>query len=154
MGVQAGSKQKVPHCSPCTSQGWGPTHLEGRLDGTVQGVQGLLISIGCHCHYQVQDGESAAEKDTQLQMLTVALRPDQAGTPAVSHIKSTMVENPTQDNALVLLTRSTPGVLPISSSSKVLPGELRTLRTGQLCTGFLQESTHHLQGRHREQDQN
>lgn len=64
--VQAGSKQKVPHCSACTCQGWGPTHLEGRLDGTVQGAQGLLISIGCHCHYQVQDGESAAEKDTQL----------------------------------------------------------------------------------------
>lgn len=83
----------------------GPTHLEGRLDGTVQGVQGLLISIGCHCHYQVQDGESAAEKDTQLQ-LTVALHPDQAGTPAASHIKSTMVAKPTQGNALVLLTRS------------------------------------------------
>lgn len=63
--VQASSKQKVPHCSACTCQGWGPTHLEGRLDGMVQGAQGLLISIGCHCHYQVQDGESAAE-DTQL----------------------------------------------------------------------------------------
>lgn len=52
--------------------GWRPAHLEGRLDGSVQGVQGLLISIGCHCHYQVQDGESAAE-DTQLHLLTVAL---------------------------------------------------------------------------------
>lgn len=129
--AQAGSKQKVPHCSPCTCQGWGPTHLQGRLDGSVQGVQGLLISIGCHRHYQVQDGESAAEKDTQLQLLTEASLPlpDQAGMQALTHIKC---PKPTQYSALVLLTRSTPGVLPISSSSQVLPGKFGTLRTGQL----------------------
>lgn len=88
--------------------------------------------------------------------LTVASLPppDQAGMSAASHIKCTMVAQPTQDSALVLLTRSTPGVLPTSTSSQVLPGELRTLRTGQLCTGFLQESAHHLQGRQREQNQN
>lgn len=50
----------------CACQGWGSTHLEGRLDGAVQGAQGLLVSVGCHGHHQVQDGESAAEKDTQV----------------------------------------------------------------------------------------
>lgn len=50
----------------------------------------------------------------------------------------------------MLLTRRKPAALPI----RVLPGKLGALRTGQLLARFLQEPTHHLQGKHTEQDQN
>lgn len=70
-------------CAPVLQHGCGveartrrpPADLQGRLDGAVQGAQGLLVGVGSHCHHQIQEGEPGAERGEQVGSCRVTSTP-------------------------------------------------------------------------------